>query len=175
MIVIAAIDVPFQLWEHIKQLRMTRQEIKDEHKETDGSPEVRGRIRGLQREIAQRRMMAEVPKADVIVTNPTHFAVALRYDQDTMNAPVVVASGVDLMATQIRYIAHEHNVPILSAPSLARALYFSTEINHPIPAGLYLAVAQVLAYIFQLRTKPRRYDEPLVMDDLPIPEDLRKD
>lgn len=175
LIVIAAIDVPFQLWEHIKQLRMTRQEIKDEHKETDGSPEVRGRIRGLQREIAQRRMMAEVPKADVIVTNPTHFAVALRYDQDTMNAPVVVASGVDLMATQIRYIAHEHNVPILSAPSLARALYFSTEINHPIPAGLYLAVAQVLAYIFQLRTKPRRYDEPLVMDDLPIPEDLRKD
>ena len=175
LIVIAAIDVPFQLWEHIKQLRMTRQEIKDEHKETDGSPEVRGRIRGLQREIAQRRMMAEVPKADVIVTNPTHFAVALRYDQDTMNAPVVVASGVDLMATQIRYIAHEHNVPILSAPSLARALYFSTEINHPIPAGLYLAVAQVLAYIFQLRTKPRRYDEPLVMDDLPIPDDLRKD
>lgn len=175
LIVIAAVDVPFQIWDHTKKLRMTRQEVKDEHKETDGSPEVRGRVRNLQREIAQRRMMSEVPKADVIVTNPTHFSVALRYDQESMHAPIVVASGADLMAMQIRHIARAHNVPVLSAPSLARALYYSTEINKPIPSGLYLAVAQVLAHIFQLRARSRRYPETLVMDDLPIPDDLRKD
>lgn len=175
LIFVAAVDVPFQLWDHAKQLRMTRQEIKDEHKETDGSPEVRSRVRTLQREIARRRMMAEIPKADVVVTNPSHYAVALRYDQKTMNAPVVVASGADLIAAQIRHVAGQYRIPILSAPPLARALYFSTEINHPIPSGLYLAVAQVLAYVFQLRARPRRQRPPVVMDDLPIPDDLRHD
>ncbi len=175
LIFVAAIDVPFQLWDHAKQMRMTRQEIKDEHKETEGSPEVRGRVRTLQREIARRRMMAEVPRADVVVTNPSHYAVALRYDQKTMRAPIVVASGGDLIAAQIRHVAIQYNIPILSAPPLARALFFSTEINHPIPTGLYLAVAQVLAYVFQLRARPRRNRRPVVMDDLPIPDDLRHD
>lgn len=170
-ILIAAIDVPFQLWYHHKQLRMTRQEIKDELKETEGRPEVKGKIRNLQREIAQRRMMAEVPKADVVITNPTHFAVALSYDQATMRAPRVVAKGRDLIAHQIRSVALESGVLILPAPPLARALYHTTELDHEVPAELYLAVAQVLAYVYQLRIVRReggRAPEPPI--DLPVPE-----
>lgn len=174
MIVIAMIDVPFQLWDYQQQLKMTRQEIKDENKDTEGNPEVRSRVRKMQRDIAQQRMMAEVPKADVIVTNPEHYSVALKYDQDSMAAPLVVAKGVDLIAMQIRTIAREHNVPIITAPPLARALHFSTELNQAIPHSLYLAVAQVLAYVFQLRRKPgwkQRGD--LRMGKLPIPDDLQ--
>ncbi|MDH5573032.1 MAG: flagellar type III secretion system protein FlhB, partial [Gammaproteobacteria bacterium] len=176
LVLIAGVDVPFQLWEHNKQLKMTFQELRDESKETEGSPDVRNRIRRVQREMAQRRMMAEVPKADVIVTNPQHYAVALKYKQDKMAAPVVVAKGVDMVAMHIRTIARENNVPILEAPPLARALHHSTEINHEIPAGLYLAVAQVLAYVFQLKTRsgsqPKRHPN---MHDLPIPDDLQFD
>ncbi len=176
LVVVVAIDVPFQLWDHNRQLKMTRQEVKEEFKQTDGSPEVKGRQRRLQMEMAQRRMMEEVPKADVVITNPTHYAVALRYDQESMNAPILIAKGADLMAARIRGIAAEHEVPVLSAPPLARALYHSTELNSPIPVGLYRAVAQVLAYVYHLRQGPiynREGVSPPV--DLPIPDELRRD
>ena len=176
LIVVALVDVPFQLWDFARQQKMTRQEVKDEHKETDGNPEVKGKVRNKQLELSQRRMMEAVPKADVVVTNPTHYAVALRYDQDKMGAPVVVALGADEVAGHIRRIALANDVPILSAPPLARALYFNTKLNAEIPAGLYLAVAQVLAYIFQLR---HYYQQggvaPQFDPDVPIPDDLRRD
>ncbi len=151
LLLIAAVDVPFQLWDHAKNLKMTRQEVRDEHKNAEGKPEVKSRIRQMQRDIAQRRMMEQIPKADVIITNPTHYAVALRYDAAKMCAPVVVAKGVELIASQIRTVAVANKVPLYEAPPLARALYYSTEINHEVPAGLYLAVAQILAYVFQLK------------------------
>ncbi len=174
MILIAAVDVPFQLWDHQRQLRMTRQEIKDEMKETDGSPEVKRRVREVRNEIMRRRMMDAVPTADVVITNPTHFAVALKYDQAKMSAPIVVAKGKDLVAMQIRNLAVRHKVPIVSAPPLARALFHSTELQQRIPTGLFLAVAQVLAYAYQLRRHPHKRRRE-AFDDLPIPEDLRVD
>lgn len=155
MLFIAGIDVPIQLWQHAKQLKMTRDEIKQEAKESDGSPEVKGKIRRLQQEMSRRRMMAEVPTADVIVTNPTHFAVALRYDENRSRAPIVVAKGADEVAARIREIATENKVPIFEAPPLARVLYRSVDLNKEIPASLYTAVAQVLTYIFQLRAYKR--------------------
>ena len=151
LLLIAAIDVPYQLWDHAKNMKMTRQEVRDEHKNTEGKPEVKSRIRQMQRDIAQRRMMEAIPKADVVITNPTHYAVALRYDAARMSAPIVVAKGVELVASQIRTVAVANKVPLYEAPPLARALYYSTEINHEVPAGLYLAVAQILAYVFQLK------------------------
>jgi flagellar biosynthetic protein FlhB len=169
---IAAIDVPFQLWDHAKNLKMTRQEVRDEHKNTEGKPEVKAKVRTLQREIAQRRMMSEVPKADVVITNPTHYAIALRYDADKMAAPVVVAKGVELVASQIRTVAVAHRVPIFEAPPLARALYYSTEIEQQVPAGLYLAVAQVLAYVFQLRATARGGPVPVPPEDIPVPDEF---
>jgi flagellar biosynthetic protein FlhB len=150
LILIAAVDVPFQIWDHGKKLRMTRQEVKDELKETEGRPEVKGKIRTLQQETANRRMLEDIPIASVVVTNPTHYAVALRYDAEEMGAPVVVAKGADLMALKIREIANEHGVPIFEAPPLARALYASAEIGDEIAERLYVAVAQVLTYIYQL-------------------------
>ena len=148
---IAAIDVPWQLFQHHKQLRMSRQEIREEMKESEGSPENRSRVRRAQRELLKRRMAHEVPKADVIVTNPTHFAVALRYEESRMRAPRVVAKGADLIAARIREIATEHSVPVFEAPPLARALYHNVEIGAEIPAALYVAVAQVLTYIYRLK------------------------
>ncbi len=155
MLAIAAIDVPIQLWQHSKQLKMSREEIKKEMKESDGSPEVKGKIRRLQQEMARGRMMAEVPKADVIITNPTHYSVALRYDDSRNRAPIVIAKGVDEVAARIREVASEHNIPIFEAPPLARVLYRSVDLNKEIPASLYMAVAQVLTYIFQLRAYRR--------------------
>ncbi len=152
---IAAVDVPWQLFQHNKQLRMTRHEVREEMKESEGSPEVKGRIRSMQREIARRRMMQEVPKADVVIVNPTHFAVALKYDDKRMRAPVVVAKGADLIAARIREVATESLVPIFEAPPLARALFKSVEIGNEIPQSLYVAVAQVLTYIYQLKTARR--------------------
>lgn len=151
MLFIAGIDVPIQLWQHARQLKMSREEIRQEMKETDGSPEVKGRIRRLQQEMARRRMMAEVPTADVVITNPTHFAVALRYDENRNRAPIVVAKGVDEVAARIREIAAENRVPLFEAPPLARVLFRSVDLNGEIPASLYTAVAQVLTYIFHLR------------------------
>ena len=169
LILIAAIDVPFQLFQHNKQLKMTKQEVKDELKESEGRPEVKGRVRQLQRELSQRRMMEEVPKADVVITNPTHFAVALKYDDDAGGAPVVVAKGCDHLAARIRQVAESNNITLFSAPPLARALYATTELNQEIPADLYLAVAQVLAYVYQLNNMVDG-QEPEVPTDLPVPE-----
>jgi flagellar biosynthetic protein FlhB len=152
---IAAIDVPFQLFQHMKSLRMTREEIREEMKESEGNPEVKGKIRQLQQERARQRMMQEVPKADVVVTNPTHFAVALRYDDKRMRAPIVVAKGADEVAAKIRELAGEHSVPIFEAPPLARALFRSVDLNEPVPAKLYVAVAQVLTYVYQLKAAKR--------------------
>ena len=151
LVLIAAIDVPFQLWSHNKQMRMTKQEIKDESKETDGRPEVKSRIRQLQQEASQRRMLQDVPDADVVITNPTHFSVALKYDKDGSGAPRVVAKGQDLIAFKIRSIAMEHDVAIYEEPPLARALHGTTEIGDEIPGPLFLAVARVLAYVYHLR------------------------
>ncbi len=148
---VAAIDVPFQLWQYYSKLRMTREEVRQEHKEQEGDPQLKGRIRSQQREIARRRMMSEVPKANVIVTNPTHYAVALRYDSGNMGAPQVVAKGMNLVAQHIRELAAEHGVPLLEAPPLARALYRHCDMGEQIPAELYAAVAEVLAYVYQLQ------------------------
>ena len=173
MILVAAADVPFQLWNHKKKLRMTKKEVTEEAKNTEGSPETKGRVRRVQQEIAMRRMMADVPSADVVVTNPTHFAVALKYDEDNMNAPRVIAKGADLIATQIRTIARDSNVPLFAAPPLARALYYSTEINQEIPAGLYLAVAQVLAYVYQLKVSIYGDGkQPAPPSDLDVPDEF---
>jgi flagellar biosynthetic protein FlhB len=172
LLLIAAIDVPFQLWDHAKNLKMTRQEVRDEHKDTEGRPEVKSRVRAMQREIAQRRMMEEIPKADVIITNPTHYAVALRYDTENMSAPIVVAKGVELLASQIRTVAVANKVPLYEAPPLARALYYSADINQEIPAGLYLAVAQILAYVFQLRATTRGGPVPARPADVPVPDEF---
>lgn len=174
-VLIALIDVPFQLWNHSKQLKMTKQQIKDEMKETEGKPEVKSQIRMLQQELANRRMMEAIPNADVIITNPTHYAVALKYKPDEMRTPKLVAKGADLVAERIRNVARENNVMIFPAPMLARALYFSTKINQDIPAGLYLAVAQVLAYIFQLRETVSSAAKPKPPTDLPIPEEFQHD
>jgi flagellar biosynthetic protein FlhB len=153
--IIAAIDVPYQLYQHSQSLMMTRQEIREEMKESEGSPEVKGRIRQVQEAMARRRMMQEVPKADVVVVNPTHFAVALRYDEKRMRAPIVVAKGADEIAARIREVAAEHLIPIFEAPPLARALYKHVALNGEVPANLYVAVAQVLTYIYHVRAAQR--------------------
>ncbi len=174
--IVAVVDVPFQIWNHNKQLKMTRQEIKDEFKDTEGKPEIKRRVREVQMEMSRRRMMAEVPKADVIITNPTHFAIALRYDQAKMAAPVVVAKGADLIAAEIRRVATEANVPLLSSPALARSIYYTTELNEEIPAGLYKAAAMVLAYVFQIRKGRRNYrSRRLSMPNVPIPDELKRE
>jgi flagellar biosynthesis protein FlhB len=149
---VALVDVPLQLFQFKRGLRMTRQELRDEAKESDGRPETKQRIRQMQQQLARRRMMHKIPTADVVIVNPTHFAVALKYDPKQMRAPRVLAKGVDLVAANIRRIAEEHRVPVFESPKLARALYKSTDLNKEIPAGLYVAVAQVLSYIFRVRT-----------------------
>lgn len=174
-IIIAIIDVPFQIYDHQKKLRMTKQEVKDEYKDTEGKPEVKGKIRQLQREMAQRRMMQDVPTADVVITNPTHYAVALKYDQMSMGAPVVVAKGADEMAFKIMEVARANKVEILRTPPLTRAVYHNSDIGQEIPDGLYMAIAQVLAYVFQLRQfRKGRGDKP-GMPDFPIPPEMRRD
>lgn len=173
LLVVAAVDVPYQVWEHLKQLRMTKQEIRDEHKEMEGKPEVKGQIRRAQQEMANQRMVTEVPKADVIITNPTHYAVALKYDEGSGGAPRVIASGRDYLALQIRTIASQNRVAIVEAPPLARALYHTTKVGEEIPHGLYVAVAQVLAYVYQLK-KPRQPGEPRrKLPKLTIPDDMQ--
>ncbi|MDD5247919.1 MAG: flagellar biosynthesis protein FlhB [Rhodocyclaceae bacterium] len=147
---IAAIDVPFQLWQYYSKLRMTKEEVRQEYKEMEGDPQMKARIRSQQREMARKRMMAEVPKADVVVTNPTHFAVALKYDAGNMGAPQVVAKGMNVIAQKIRELAAEHAVPVIEAPPLARALYRHADIGDQVPAALYTAVAEIMAYVYQL-------------------------
>ncbi|MDX1655203.1 MAG: flagellar biosynthesis protein FlhB [Candidatus Competibacteraceae bacterium] len=174
-LLIALVDVPFQLYSHNKQLKMTKQEVKDEMKDTEGKPEVKGRIRRLQQEMAQRRMMEQVPSADVVVTNPTHFAVALRYDPATMDAPVMVAKGAELVALRIRSLAEQHHIPRVESPLLARALYYNGDLDRPIPTALYRAVAQVLSHVFELRSGSHLADKPIPMTDVPVPPELRVD
>lgn len=151
LVLIAAIDVPYQLWHYAEKLKMTKEEVRQENKESEGNPEIKARIRQQQREIARRRMMAEIPNADVVITNPTHYAVAIKYAENTMGAPRVVAKGADAVALKIREIAAEHKVLTLESPKLARALFAHTELGDEIPEALYSAVAEVLAYVFQLR------------------------
>jgi flagellar biosynthetic protein FlhB len=170
---VAAADVPFQIWRHRKGLSMTREEVRKEMRESEGDPQIKSRIRNEQRARARSRMMQEVPKADVIVTNPLHYAVALSYKTSSMRAPIVVAKGAELLAARIRDLGTEHSVPVLEAPPLARALYFNTEVGHEIPGSLYNAVAQVLAYVHQLR----RWREvggraPIEPGELPVPAEL---
>jgi flagellar biosynthetic protein FlhB len=152
LVFIAAIDVPYQLYQYDHKLKMTKQELRQEAKESEGSPEIKARIRQQQREMAKRRMMSAIPKADVVITNPTHYAVAIQYKGVGMRAPVVVAKGADVLALKIRELATEHKITILEAPKLARALFAHTELGTEIPQALYSAVAEVLAYVFQMRT-----------------------
>ncbi|MBQ1873035.1 MAG: flagellar biosynthesis protein FlhB [Succinivibrionaceae bacterium] len=178
MIPIVLIDVPYQKWHHISELKMTKQEIKDEMKDTEGKPEVKSRIRQLQYQMANRRMMANVPKADVVVTNPTHYSVAIIYERDKPHsAPYIAAMGVDEIAFKIREIAREYDVPIIEAPPLARSLYYNGKLDTEIPEGLFAAVAQVLAYVYQLKMyKSRQGGAPRPLPKvLPIPENLRHD
>lgn len=165
---IVAIDVPFQIWNYHHGLRMTKEEVRQESKETEGDPQIKARIRSLQREAARRRMMQAVPKADVVVTNPMHFAVALKYEENAMAAPVVVAKGSQLVAERIKELARENRVPIVEAPPLARALHRHVEVGDAIPATLFTAVAQVLAYVYQLQRQMR----PTPPADWQVPAEL---
>ena len=173
MIAVAAIDVPFQLWDHARQLRMSRRELKDEHKETDGNPELKAKLRQQQQQVAHRRMMAAVPEADVIITNPTHYSVALKYSNRANGAPVLVAAGVDLMAMRIREVGAAHAVPQVRSPLLARAIYFNTKLDKEIPTDLYIGVAKVLAYVYRLRREGFAQYRPIEMEDAQIPDGLR--
>ncbi len=172
MALIVTLDVPFQLWQYHSKLRMTKEEVRKEMKEMEGDPQLKARIRSQQREIARRRMMAAVPKAQVVVTNPTHFAVALAYDE-RMPAPRVVAKGRGAIAQRIREIAQEHGVPLLEAPPLARALYAHTDLDQTIPPALFRAVAEVMAYVYQLNAWLARGGRaPQLPTDLPVPAEL---
>ncbi|WP_409280840.1 flagellar biosynthesis protein FlhB [Pseudomonas defluvii] len=176
LLLIAAVDAPLQLWQAHKKLLMTKQEVRDEYKDSEGRPEVKQRIRQTQREMSQRRMMAAIPEADVVITNPTHYAVALKYDPEKGGAPLLLAKGTDFIALKIREIAGEHKIQILESAALARSIYYSTELEEEIPAGLYLAVAQVLAYVFQVRQyRAGKGKAPEPLKDVPIPPDLRRD
>ena len=173
LIPMVGFDIFYQIWSNLKKLKMSKQEVKDEFKEQEGNPQIKGRIRQMQQAIARRRMMKDVPKANVIVTNPTHYAVALQYDEKTMSAPKILAKGTDNIASKIKQIAQEHQIPQLDAPPLARALYRHGEIGKSIPAELYAAVAQILAWVYQLK-RWHRYggEKPLKPTNLSIPESL---
>jgi flagellar biosynthetic protein FlhB len=178
LIIISLLDVPYVLYESAEKLKMTLQEVKDEMKNTEGKPEVKGRIRQMQREISQRQMMKDVPQADVVITNPTHYSVALKYEDNQRNAPIIVAKGSDFVALKIREIAKENDVPVLMSPPLARALYYSTEIGDEVPTGLFKAVAQVLAYVFQLkRFKQNTAQKPILPkeNEIQIPSEFKRD
>tara|TARA_R110001599_G_scaffold306669_2_gene513210 strand:- start:310 stop:1449 length:1140 start_codon:yes stop_codon:yes gene_type:complete len=177
MILISMVDIPIQIFQHAQKLKMTMQQVKDEMKDTEGRPEVKQRIRQLQYQMSQNRMMGDVPEADVIITNPEHYAVALRYDQSKEDAPIMLAKGADFVAQKIREIAQEHDIPIVSSPALARAIFFNTKVGEEIPGGLYIAVAQVLAYLHQLKqfAKGRVKKRPVLRSDVAIPDELRHD
>ena len=172
---IAAIDVPFQVWSHKEKLKMTKQEVKDEFKQQEGDPLVRGRIRQLQRQAAMNRMMSDVPNADVIITNPTHFSVALKYDQSGGAAPVLLAKGGDFIALKIREVGNHYDIPVIQSPALARAVYHHTEIGEEIPQGLFKVVAQLLAYVYQLRNARMGAPYPEAMPNLDVPDEFQWD
>ncbi len=164
---ISAFDVPYQLWRHAKKLRMSFDELKKENKESDGDPHLKARIRSIQREMAKKRMMSSIPSADVIITNPTHYAVAIKYERDKRSAPLVVAKGVDEVAARIREIGGKSEVPIIESPPLARSLYKNVEVGREIPDGLYKAVAKVLAYVYALSEGRHAETELPTNDDIP--------
>ena len=167
---LALLDVPFQLWQYHRRLRMSKEEVRKEAKETEGDPQIKARIRGMQREMARRRMMTQVPEADVVITNPTHFSVALRYDAEQHGAPVVIAKGRNMIALKIRELAAEHGVPLLEAPPLARALYHHCELEQTVPTTLYAAVAEVMAYVYQLNSfQAGAAAAPDLPSDIPVP------
>ncbi|APX93006.1 flagellar biosynthesis protein FlhB [Halomonas sp. 1513] len=173
LVVVILIDVPYQLWSHAKKLRMSKEEVKREHKESEGDPHLKARIRSQQQSMARNRMMSKVPEADVIVTNPTHYAVALSYDDGLMSAPRVVAKGADMVAARIREMGEAHGVPLLEAPPLARALYHHVDLDREIPAALYTAVAEVLAWAFRLKRAQDGVEAmPETPTDLAVPAEL---
>jgi len=173
LVFIAAIDVPYQLYHYANKLKMTKEEVRQESRESEGNPEIKARVRQQQREMAKRRMMSEIPKADVVITNPTHYAVAIKYQGEGMRAPIVVAKGADAIALKIREIAAENNILTMEAPKLARAIYAHTELGNEIPESLYSAVAEVLAYVFQMRIfKKEGGFRPEIPKALPVPEEL---
>ena len=172
---IAAIDVPFQVWSHKEKLKMTKQEVKDEFKQQEGDPLVRGRIRQMQRQAAMNRMMSDVPNADVIITNPTHFSVALKYDQANGSAPLLLAKGGDFIALKIREVGNHYDIPVIQSPALARAIYHHTEIGDEIPQGLFKVVAQLLAYVYQLRNARMGAPRPEAMPNLDVPDEFQWD
>jgi flagellar biosynthetic protein FlhB len=175
-ILIALIDVPFQLYDHKRKLRMSFQELKDEFKDTEGKPEIKGKIKRLQQEISQRKMLKAVPNADVIITNPEHYSVALSYDPTTMKAPILIAKGIDTIALKIREIGKKYQVPTVTVPPLARSLYYHAQIDREIPEGLYIAIAQILAYIYQLdQYYAGKAEKPNGIPSCPIPNSLRVD
>lgn len=170
LVLVIGIDVPYQLWSHARKLRMSKEDLRQEHKESEGDPHVKGRIRSQQQAVARRRMMSKVPTADVIITNPTHYAVALAYEEGSMGAPRVVAKGTELVAQRIRELGQEHRVPLLEAPPLARALYFHVDLDQEIPGELYTAVAEVMAWAYRLkRVRVEGGETPPTPHDLPVP------
>ncbi|MGJ8581072.1 MAG: flagellar biosynthesis protein FlhB [Psychromonas sp.] len=174
LLVIVAVDVPYQIYKHNDELKMTKQEVKDEYRNSEGKPEVKQRIRQLQYEMSQRTMMGDIPDADVIVTNPTHYSVALKYDKDGDRPPYLVAKGVDFMALKIREVAREHEVPVMQSPQLCRAVYHTTEIGDDIPEELFIAIAKILAYIYQLEQfrKGKSGRPKALPTDIPVPDDF---
>jgi flagellar biosynthetic protein FlhB len=174
LLVIAAIDAPYQRWSYFKKLRMTKQEIKDEMKDSEGRPEVKQQIRRRQREMSNARMIAKVKDADVVITNPEHFAVALSYDPTADGAPILLAKGADHIAARIREEARQNGVEMFSSPQLARALYFTTEVDQSIPESLYHAVAPVIAYVFSL-AQVRPGVEPMAKPNPEVPPSMRFD
>ena len=173
MVAISLLDIPYQLHHFAQQLKMTKQEVKEEAKESEGSPEIKRRVRQVQREMARRRMMQELPKADVVVTNPTHYSVALQYNEDGLGVPKVIAKGTEEVAMRIREIAKEHAIPIVEAPPLARALNAHTEIGELIPEKLYVAVAKILVFAFELKRFTHYGGQSPVMPDIEVPQDLQ--
>lgn len=175
-IFIAIVDIPFQIWDNSRKLKMSRQDIKDEMKDTEGKPEVKGRIRQLQQEMANNRQLSAVPEADVVITNPTHYSVALKYDPESMETPILIAKGVDHFALKIREVANQHKIQIIESPVLTRAIYHTTEPDQEIPGALYMAVAQVLAYVFQLRNfRKGQGEKPDFPNNLDVPKDMQYD
>ncbi|BCE02228.1 flagellar biosynthesis protein FlhB [Marinicellulosiphila megalodicopiae] len=173
--VLVAIDVPYQIYQVQKKLKMSLQEIKDEYKNSEGKPEVKAKVRQIQREMSQRRMMSDMPDADVVITNPEHYSVALKYDPQSMDVPILVAKGVDQMAMKIREVANEYNISIIQMPPLARSIYHFTEIGREVPEGLYVAVAQVLAYVYQMDQYKKGQGEKPKLQNIEVPDDLRYD
>lgn len=173
MLAATLVDVPLQHFRHLKRLKMSVQEARDEHKEAEGDPQIKSRIRAKQQQISRARMLSDVPQADVIITNPSHYAVAVRYEEGGMGAPVVVAKGVDHLAARIREIGGFCEIPFVEAPPLARALYAHVEVGHEIPSSLYQAVAQVLAYVYQLRHwTPGQPSGPITAPQIQLPDGL---